>query len=133
MNNKLYLWRLIDTEYSTDIEGLFLATEEEISLINNQDIDLGEALGDYSEVIIAISDKNLKRIEIDDFTILQLLETFGDRTLSGYNPLRYFCTHIECQDCLFIEHIEYSYGYSDILECPKCQSKNYRFLVREEE
>ena len=85
---KIYRY-YVDCDRSGKIEGLFIATKEEVKNIIGETIYFGEILGKHSDVRGTIEEDEIKEIEgISQQTIKELEEKIGC-TLSGYNPLEY--------------------------------------------
>jgi hypothetical protein len=69
-----------------DVEGLFVADEEEIKKAIGQHVGLGDALGKHSDIH--------GDLEADDLTVLtddqDFIKKFEEyNCASGYNPLKY--------------------------------------------
>lgn len=99
MSNKRYLYQL--QEYfgrMGEVEGLFVATEEEIRSIMGQDASFGEILGKHSYVEFEITEHNVTKVDIDSESVEKVALHLGD-TWSGYNPLDYVSFYCEkCED-----------------------------------
>lgn len=72
-----------------DLEGLFIATQEQIDSIMGKDIYFGEVLGKHSEIYGTIDAGDITKIDFGNDAVLKLKDVFGKTTLSGYNPLDY--------------------------------------------
>lgn len=70
------------------IDGLFVATTEEVNSIIGKEIWLGDALGKHSEVYGTIESNEIERVEISDEAVEALYQKYGS-TISGYNPVEY--------------------------------------------
>jgi len=70
------------------IDGLFIATQEEVDALVGKEIYFGEVLGKYSEIYGTIEPDEIKVRITDQNVIVALLIVFGN-TLCGYNPLDY--------------------------------------------
>ena len=70
------------------IDGLFIATQEEVDALVGKEIYFGEVLGKYSEIYGIIEPDEIKVRITDQNVIVALLTVFGN-TLCGYNPLDY--------------------------------------------
>jgi len=73
------------------LSGLFIATDEEITKLQDGYVNFGEVLGKHSEVLIDnFNIKDFITCVTDDQQLIDRLEkAFGSKTLSGYNPLGY--------------------------------------------
>lgn len=89
----LKLWSFfLDCGRMGYLEGLFIASESELSPIIGKDIYFGEVLGKHSEIFCEASWDNIKLVSDDTDFINKLMDivTDGYRTVSGYSPLDYF-------------------------------------------
>lgn len=77
-----------DCGRSGDVEGVFIATDEEVSSSIGKEVYFGEILGKHSEVYGILEEGDLDTLSVSDNTVKELRETIG-RTISGYNPLEY--------------------------------------------
>jgi hypothetical protein len=80
------------------LEGLFIATQEQVDEVLGWECYFGEALGKHSDVRVTLSEEVFETISSDQDLIKSLERTFAleeswagvpysSRTLSGYNPL----------------------------------------------
>jgi hypothetical protein len=97
-----YLWRFYwDCGRQGDVEGLFVATEEEINNIIGEEVNFGEILGKHSEVYGTIEEKEeITKLDLDSETVEKVSKILGD-TWSGYNPLKYVNYSCEKCDCSY--------------------------------
>lgn len=72
-----------------ELEGLFIATDEEVASIMGKEIDFGEVLGKHSEVCGTMEESDITMVSDNRIVVDTLLGTTG-RTVSGYNPLDYY-------------------------------------------
>jgi hypothetical protein len=87
--NKKHLWKFYwDCGRMGEVEGLFVATQEDIDEVIGKEIYFGEILGKHSEVYGTLDNEDLKKIELDQKSIETLISELGN-TWSGYNPLSY--------------------------------------------
>jgi hypothetical protein len=70
------------------LEGLFVATKEEIDRIIGKKVYFGEVLGKHSEIYGTLDENDIKRIDLDSETVVKVTNLLGD-TWSGYNLLEY--------------------------------------------
>ena len=88
MENK-YLWRFYwDCGRMGDVEGLFVATEEELANKIDKEVYFGEILGKHSEVYGTLEWGDLEKIDLDSITVDKVAKILGT-TWGGYNPLIY--------------------------------------------
>jgi len=87
-SKKLYRYKS-DCGRMGEVEGLFIATDEEIHKIICKEIYFGEILGKHSEVILKMQEGDFETLS-DDQKFLEKLEDLLGDTLSGYNPLEYY-------------------------------------------
>lgn len=74
-----------------DLEGLFVATQEEIDIILGEEIYFGEVLGKHSEIYGTLAKEDLTLKSDDEEFITKLQEVLGvERTISGFNPFDYW-------------------------------------------
>lgn len=87
--NKLYkfFW---DCGRSGYLEGLFVATEEEIQQLKGQTVYFGEVLGKHSDVYGTIDDGDIEEVTSDQHTINTLVKYAGHATICGYSPFDYY-------------------------------------------
>jgi len=85
--NKLWKFHW-DCGRSGEIEGLFIATEEDVKTTIGCEVDFGECLGKHSEVYGTIDDGEITEVEVSQGTLDELYKVFGS-TVSGYNPMHY--------------------------------------------
>lgn len=71
-----------------DVEGIFIATEEEVEAALGKTVYFGEILGKHSEIYGELDRGDLTKLEVSDTTVSELLAVVG-KTVSGYNPLEY--------------------------------------------
>lgn len=110
--NKLYRF-YVDFGRGYDLEGLFISTEEELNILNNANINFGEAFGKHSEV--SLDDFKWQEcctvVTDDQEKISWLIELLG-YTLNGYNPEHYY---------EYSDSDEYQEGYNADLEDTDCE------------
>ncbi len=94
---KRFLWSFnCDCGRSGELEGLFVATEEEIKNTIGQYAYFGEVLGKHSEVCGDIEEDEISKIDLDSETVERVSKILGD-TWSGFNPMNYI--QYECSIC----------------------------------
>ena len=71
-----------------DVEGLFIAPEEEVEKAIGSQVYFGEILGKHSDISGTLSSVDLKVISDEQDRIDWLLGIIGPN-VSGYNPLEY--------------------------------------------
>lgn len=78
------------------LEGLFVATPEEVENLYGKTIHFGEALGKHSEISLKMDESNFTKRSDDPEKVAWLISIFdSETTLCGYNPLDYY---EECED-----------------------------------
>lgn len=70
------------------LEGVFIATAEEVNRAIGKYMDFGEALGKHSQVDGVLEQHEIV-LKSDDQAVINLLIRIFGRTVSGYNPLDY--------------------------------------------
>lgn len=86
---KRYLWKFgWDCGRQGEIEGLFVATEDEVNNLIGKHVYFGEALGKHSEVSGTIEAGEIKKVEIDSELVEKVAMVLGNNW-NGYNPLSY--------------------------------------------
>lgn len=88
MNKKLYKFYW-DCGRMGELEGLFLATAEEVENAVGKHIYFGECLGKHSEISDELYSNELEVISSNSMLIELLKKNFNSDTLCGYNPLDY--------------------------------------------
>jgi hypothetical protein len=92
-----FLWKMIfDCGRSGCLEGLFIATQEEIDNLIGSKVYFGEVLGKHSEVYGAIEEGEITKVDLDSEIVEKVSAILGD-TWSGYNPLEYI--NYDCEQC----------------------------------
>lgn len=87
---QLNLYKLfVDYGRSGEIEGLFAATEEDITAAYGKQVYLGGALGKHSEVYFYLDPEMIERLEVSPEAVAQIVKAVGHGSISGYNPLEY--------------------------------------------
>jgi hypothetical protein len=89
MNIK-YLYRFLwDCGRSGEVEGLFVATEEEVANLIGKELYLGEILGKHSEVFGEVEEGDIEKLDLDADSVAKVSALLGN-TWSGHNPLDYY-------------------------------------------
>jgi len=70
------------------IDGLFIATQEEVDSVIGKEVGLGDALGKHSDVYGTVEMSAIENVEINNEAVEFLYEKYGS-TISGYNPIDY--------------------------------------------
>lgn len=73
---------------SGNVEGVFIATEDEVDSAMYKEVWFGEILGKHSNVYGILEEHDLEILDVSDITIQELKKVLG-RSISGYNPLEY--------------------------------------------
>ena len=73
-----------------DLEGLFIAEENEVKKLIGKEIYFGEVLGKHSEIYGDLEEKDITVKSDDQEFIAKLREIIGRDTISGYNPINYY-------------------------------------------
>jgi len=69
-----------------DLDGLFIATEEEVASVMGQEVYFGEVLGKHSEVYDPMTEDHITRLVVSSTTVADMLHVCGNN-ISGYNPV----------------------------------------------
>jgi hypothetical protein len=108
-NNRLYKFYW-DCGRQGDLEGLFIATSEQVKEAVGRDLNFGSVLGKYSEVYGPLEESEIEEIS-DNQELIEILEkAIGSKTISGYNPLHYVqilctcCKNYICESGGWYEH-----------------------------
>lgn len=88
-NNVLYKFYW-DCGRMGGLEGIFVATPEEVENLYDKEIYFGEVLGKYSEIYGTLTSEDITVISVDQEKIEWLTTVFGSYTISGYNPIDYY-------------------------------------------
>jgi len=70
-----------------EVEGVFIATSDEIEEITGKEVYLGEILGKHSEVVNTVDADDIKLLS-DDPAVVEVVEKH--KLSSGLNPLGYY-------------------------------------------
>lgn len=71
------------------VSSVFICTEQELDQLFNKELYFGEILGKHSEIYGTADADDFKVLSNDQDFINKCLEIFGDKTISGHNPLHY--------------------------------------------
>ena len=83
------LWKyFIDCGRHGEIDGLFVATQEEIDSAIGRNVFFDEPLGKHSAIAGIIEPGEITLVTDDQHTI-KTLEAITGKTICGYNPLDY--------------------------------------------
>lgn len=89
------LWKFeVDFRRMGELEGLFIATAEEIEALEGKNVYFGEVLGKHSDIDVDFTRNMVTCLEVGEEAIAALSEHVG-MTISGYNPLEYFADQAE--------------------------------------
>ena len=84
-----FLWRFNwDCGRQGELEGLFVATEQEVKELTGKEVYFGEVLGKHSEIYGEIEEGDFEKIDLDAETVAKVEKILSD-TWSGFNPLEY--------------------------------------------
>lgn len=72
-----------------DLDGLFVATQEEVDKVIGKEVYFGEVLGKHSDISGTLEVGDLTIIDVDDKAVEAIVAVTG-ATISGYNPLDYY-------------------------------------------
>lgn len=72
-----------------EVEGTFIASQEDVDKVIGKNVYFGEILGKHSEVYGVIGAEDIREVSNDPKAVELLREIFGEDTISGYNPLEY--------------------------------------------
>ena len=72
-----------------ELEGLFIAEEQEVKNAIGKTAYFGEVLGKHSDVYGTIDDGEIEEVNVLQSTIDDLLNVLSSETISGFNPLEY--------------------------------------------
>ena len=77
-----------DCGRSGSLEGLFIASPEEVAASVGKEVYFGEVLGKHSEVYGTLEANEMKIVSDDQEKVSWLLDLLGE-SVSGFNPLGY--------------------------------------------
>lgn len=105
-----------------NVEGLFVAGDEELYRMIGRRVYFGEILGKHSEVEGILGSDDLTILSDDQDRLKWLVDLIGSDTISGHNPLHHIS--IDCKGCgtlvldcgSWYDH-EIIYGEYFCLEC----------------
>lgn len=84
-----YLWKFYsDCSREGNLEGLFVATEEDVKKAIGYEVRFGEVLGKHSNIRGCLEETDIEKVELDLEIVKKVTEILGE-TWSGYNPLNY--------------------------------------------
>ena len=73
-----------------ELDGLFIAHQEDVEKLIGEEIYFGEVLGKHSEIFGILEEKHLTIKTDDQAFIIKLREIIGKDTISGFNPFDYY-------------------------------------------
>lgn len=76
-----------DCGSSGELDGLFIATEDDVKSLIGKEIHFGEILGKHSDIHGILGEDDFAVMSTDSALIEDLQRTFQSDTLCGYNPL----------------------------------------------
>lgn len=82
---KLFSWK--EDFRGGTLEGLFVATEEQLAKCLGKEIYLGEVLGKHSEVSVNFNREDFVVRSEDQEFINKLIQVMGSYDIAGYNPI----------------------------------------------
>lgn len=87
MNLYKFYW---DCGRMGDVDGLFVASSDEVAEAIGREVYFGEILGKHSEIYGTLEEKDITLVSDDLEKVQWLLSVSGGwPTISGYNPLEY--------------------------------------------
>lgn len=86
-----------------DVEGLFIATEDEVKNAIGKEIYFGEILGKHSKIYGTFDEKDVQKLDLDSETVEKVTKLLGKKW-SGYNPLHY--VQYFCEKCGYKYHTD---------------------------
>jgi hypothetical protein len=90
MNNKLKLWKFFwDCYRGGSLEGIFIASSDDVNKAIGKVIYFGEVLGKHSEISGTLDKEDVTVVTDDQDFISKAEVIFGSKNISGYNPLDY--------------------------------------------
>lgn len=113
-----------------NVEGIFIAEENEVKNAIGKDVYFGEILGKHSDVYGTIEEGEIEEIQVSETTVKEMEEVIGI-TISGYNPLDY--VRYDCARCGDKGSIEDCYWYADNEDnmiCEYCTTKEEKNVLR---
>lgn len=127
--NQPKLWKFSE-DYGRygKVEGLFIATEEEINkFLVGKNINFGEILGKHSDVSISFEKKDFKCLDVSDSTVNELFTALDSRSIAGYNPFESIYDWFECSNCDFEGGFDNWFDTKLLVanfHCPECGSED---------
>lgn len=122
-----FLWKFCwDCGRMGSVEGLFTATDEEVSFAIGKNVNFGEILGKHSEVYGILKKSNFEKLDVDSESVMKVVKYLGE-DWSGYNPFNYI--RYKCDECELTYSTEEMWTIdSNKKVCAYCrpiESKNY--------
>lgn len=109
---------------SGSLDGLFVATEEEVEKAIGQRVYFGEVLGKHSEVYGVLEREDIEKLSISSEAVGEVSKRLGVNW-SGFNPLDYIETH--CEECgEYMSPDEWNVEYRkefDLETCEECHEE----------
>lgn len=120
-----YLYKFYwDCGRSGDLEGLFVATEEEIKNAIGSEVYFGEVLGKHSEVHGTLEEGDIRKLEVSPEAVEEVSKYLG-KGWSGFNPLNYLRTTCDqCEETLRVDEWDCEYREEfDKTLCYECMEE----------
>ena len=84
-----YLWRFYwDCGRDGSLDGLFVATENEVSELIGKRVYFGEVLGKHSEIFGELEEGDFDKVDLDSETVTKVAKVLGI-SWSGFDPRDY--------------------------------------------
>lgn len=81
------LWHFSYSRRGGRLDGLFVATEEEVEAHLGKSVHFGEALGKHTDVDVVFNRDRVSRVNADPTAIAKITEVVG-KTWCGWNPIK---------------------------------------------
>jgi hypothetical protein len=96
-----YLYKFYwDCGRSGELEGLFVATEEEVKAAIGSEVYFGEVLGKHSEVYGTLDEGDIRKLDVSPEAVEEVSKFLGS-CWSGFDPLEYVKTTCDrCEESL---------------------------------
>ena len=114
------------------LDGLFVATEQQVVSLVGKTINFGEVLGKHSNIKWTFEEGEIVKLDVSQTTVEELVSVLKKDTISGINPI-YYLDGVElgrCGYCDYVTDIDYweitNNSYNDeVYICPNCGEEQF--------
>lgn len=123
-----YLWKFHwNCGRSGSLDGLFVATEQEVEDMIGCEAYFGEVLGKHSEVYGQIEQNDIRKLDVSSDSVEEVSKVLGN-TWSGFNPMNYVKRYCEiCEENYTVDEADVEFREElDITACWECYQEELK-------